>query len=165
MVLHCVRPAVAGGVNALLDHEIAYILLRDADPGYVQALTDTDAMTIPERVDENGVARAAQTGPVFSIDPASGDLHLRYTARTRSIVWKQHPATFAARACLEQLLGGDRRYIFQVKLESGMGIVCNNVLHNRSGFADPGDSVRLLYRARYYDRIRDTGVGLSMRFD
>ena len=30
MVLHCVRPARSGGVNALLDHEMAYIALRDA---------------------------------------------------------------------------------------------------------------------------------------
>ena len=31
-ILHCVRPAAAGGENRLLDQEIAYILLRDADP-------------------------------------------------------------------------------------------------------------------------------------
>ena len=46
-----------------------------------------------ERTDEQGIARAAQTGPVFSIDPASGDLHMRYTARTRSIEWKQDATT------------------------------------------------------------------------
>ena len=33
MVLHCVASAAEGGVNSLLDHEIAYLLLRDADPG------------------------------------------------------------------------------------------------------------------------------------
>ena len=33
MVLHCVRDAAEGGVSALLDHEIAYIRLRDRDPG------------------------------------------------------------------------------------------------------------------------------------
>ncbi len=32
MVLHCVAPAASGGENALLDHEIAYLLLRDAIP-------------------------------------------------------------------------------------------------------------------------------------
>jgi hypothetical protein len=42
-------------------------------------------MTIPERLDEDGVARAEQTGPVFSVDAASGALHMRYTARTRSV--------------------------------------------------------------------------------
>ena len=29
MILHCVRPAAEGGVNALMDHEMAYIALRD----------------------------------------------------------------------------------------------------------------------------------------
>ena len=153
MLLHCVRPAWSGGVNALLDHEIAYIMLRDADACHVQALMKADAMTIPERVDETGVARPAQTGPVFSVDPATGSLHMRYTARTRSIVWKQHPATLAAREFLERLLASDTPYIFRVRLEAGMGIVCNNVLHNRSGFAGNSDDMRLLYRARYYDRM------------
>ena len=32
MILHCARPAADGGENALLDHEIAYIALRDASP-------------------------------------------------------------------------------------------------------------------------------------
>ena len=153
MLLHCVRPALSGGVNALLDHEIAYILLRDADARYVRALMEADAMTIPERVDENGVARPAQTGPVYSVDPTNGSLHMRYTARTRSILWKQHPVTLAAREFLERLLASDMPQILRVRLEAGMGIVCNNVLHNRSGFADSSGDARLLYRARYYDRM------------
>jgi len=153
MLLHCVRPASSGGVNTLLDHEIAYILLRDADIHYVQALMESDALTIPERADDNGVARPAQTGPVYSVDPKSGCLHMRYTARTRSIVWKQHPALLAAREFLERLLARDSPHVFQIRLEAGMGIVCNNVLHNRSGFAGSDDDMRLLYRARYYDRM------------
>lgn len=153
MLLHCVRPAASGGINALLDHEIAYIMMRDADARYVQALMEHDAMTIPERTDEAGVARPAQTGPVFSVDPQSGCLHMRYTARTRSIEWKRNPDTLPAREFLERLLSGDSPYIFRARLEAGMGIVCNNVLHNRSGFAGSGDDERLLYRARYYDRM------------
>jgi hypothetical protein len=34
-----------------------------------------------------------------------------------------------------------------------MGIVCNNVLHERGGFVDDANAPRLLYRARYYDRV------------
>ncbi len=49
MVLHCVARAAEGGENALLDHEIAYLMLRDADPAHVRALMQADAMTIPER--------------------------------------------------------------------------------------------------------------------
>jgi hypothetical protein len=38
MTLHCAQDAEAGGENALLDHEIAYIQLRDANPDYIAAL-------------------------------------------------------------------------------------------------------------------------------
>lgn len=156
MVLHCVANAAEGGVNALLDHEIAYLLLRDADPDIVRALMQPDAMTIPARTDEDGVARAAQGGPVFSIDPEDGALHMRYTARTRSIEWKQEPAVLAAVAALERLLAVDSPYMHRLTLQPGMGILCNNVLHDRSGFVDDPDKPRLLYRARYQDRIAGT---------
>ena len=106
MILHCVRPAHSGGVNGLLDHELAYIALRDASPGHVHALMQPDAMTIPARADDDGVARPAQAGPVFAVDD-DGSLHMRYTARTRSIEWKADAATRAAVAALEALLAGD----------------------------------------------------------
>jgi hypothetical protein len=35
-----------------------------------------------------------------------------------------------------------------------MGVICNNVLHARSAFRDDPARPRLLYRARYYDRVR-----------
>ena len=153
MVMHCVQSAGQGGGNRLLDHEIAYLMLRDENSDFIRALSAADAMTIPERTDEQGVARAAQTGPVFSVDPASGTLHMRYTARTRSIVWKQDAATLAAVAALEKLLAADLPHIHTVRLEPGMGLLCNNVLHDRAAFSDEPDSPRLLYRARYHERI------------
>lgn len=154
--LHCVRSAATGGENGLMDHEVAYILLRDANPDYIRALMEPDAMTIPARMDEDGVARPDETGPVFSLHPVSGDLHMRYTARTRSIRWKKTPMVEAAVAFLEQLLNSDSPYIFHGRLEPGMGLICNNVLHDRAGFSDDGRQHRLLYRARYYDRIQGT---------
>ncbi|HEX7438645.1 MAG TPA: TauD/TfdA family dioxygenase, partial [Caldimonas sp.] len=66
MILHCVTPAREGGATALMDPDMAYIALREADPDGVRALRAADAMTIPERADDGGVARAAQPGPVFS---------------------------------------------------------------------------------------------------
>jgi alpha-ketoglutarate-dependent taurine dioxygenase len=156
MVLHCVSDAAAGGENALMDHEIAYLLLRDADPEWVRALMAPDAMTIPARTDEEGVARAERTGPVFRVDPGSGELHMRYTARTRSIAWKQDAATRSAIALLESVLTADSPYIVRATLRPGMGIIANNVLHDRAGFRDDADHQRLLYRARYYDRIAGT---------
>ena len=152
MILHCVRPAAQSGENQLLDHEIAYLMLRDFDPELIRALSAPDAMTIPERTDEQGVARAAQTGPVFSVDDA-GHLHMRYTARTRSIEWKQDEATRTAVAQLERLLDSDLPHVFRTRLSPGMGLLCNNVLHDRAAFTDDPEQPRLLFRARYLDRL------------
>jgi alpha-ketoglutarate-dependent taurine dioxygenase len=151
MVLHCVQRAAHGGENRLLDHELAYLLLRDADPAFVRALMAPDAMTIPARNEDGAEARAEEAGPVFSVDRA-GNLHMRYTARTRSIVWKDDDATRAAVGALEELLASNA-HVLSVRLEAGMGLVCNNVLHDRSAFTDAGERRRLLLRARYYERI------------
>lgn len=153
MVLHCVRNASSGGENQLMDHEMAYLLLRDENPQHIRALMQPDAMTIPERVDETDGVRPSQSGPVFSLD-ISGNLHMRYTARTRSIEWKKDSATQAAVAALEHLLSSASPHIFRARLEPGMGLLCNNVLHDRSAFNDdPSHPPRLLYRARYLDRL------------
>jgi len=158
MVLHCVERAATGGENALLDHEIAYLQLRDEDPGHVRALMQDDAMTIPERTDDDGIARPAQSGPVFSVDPATGHLHMRYTARTRSIEWSPDPAVRAAVAALERLLATPSPWIHRLTLSPGMGILCNNVLHDRTGFSDEPARPRLILRARYHERIGDAIV-------
>ncbi|MHB1144939.1 MAG: TauD/TfdA family dioxygenase [Thiobacillus sp.] len=152
MTLHCAQDAEAGGENALLDHEIAYIQLRDANPDYVAALMQPDAMTIPARMDEDNVARPEQSGPVFAIDSGQGFLYMRYTARTRSIVWKDDAVTQAAVRTLADILAGSE-YILTARLTPGMGLICNNVLHTRSGFSDSPEHRRLLYRGRYYDRL------------
>jgi hypothetical protein len=156
MVLHCVRAAATGGENALIDHEILYLLLRDENPDYIAALMQPDAMTIPANIEQGVEIRAEQSGPVFSVDEYSGHLHMRYTARTRSIVWKQDPMTQAAVKYLEQLLAADSPYVFRRRLEAGQGIICNNVLHTRTAFENGADLVqqRLVYRARYYDRVQ-----------
>lgn len=150
LLLHCVQSAASGGENQLLDHEIAYILLRDENPDYIRTLSAPDAMTIPPRTDEQGVARAAQPGPVFSVND-DGTLHMRYTARTVSIAW--HDGAVAARTALERILATPTPWTFHGRLEPGMGLVSNNVLHDRSAFAETPEKRRLLYRARYYERV------------
>lgn len=155
MTLHCVQPAVSGGENALLDHEIAYLLLRDEDPEYIHALMKHDVMTIPPREDGSGVARAAETGPVFDV-LETGQLYMRYTARTKSIVWNQDEPTQSALSALEQILASDSPYMFKNRLAAGMGLLCNNVLHDRTGYIDNPDKPRMLYRGRYTDRISGT---------
>ncbi len=157
-VLHCVQSAAEGGLNSLLDHEIAYILLRDADPDYIRALSAADAMTIPANTEQGIATRPAQTGAVFSIDAGGGDLQMRYTARTRSIEWRSDEATRAAVRFLEQVFAGDTPHVFTHRLMGGQGLICNNVLHCRTAFIDATEDrlTRLIYRARYYDRVAGT---------
>jgi len=152
MTLHCAQDAEAGGENALLDHEIAYLQLRDVNPDYVAALMRPDAMTIPARMDEDSVARPEQSGPVFAVDPVQGFLYMRYTARTRSIIWKGDAVTQAAVKTLADILAGSE-YLLTARLRPGMGLICNNVLHTRNAFSDSPRHRRLLYRGRYYDRL------------
>jgi hypothetical protein len=60
--LHVVQRAASGGENALMDHEIAYILLREKNPDYIRALMAPDAMTIPARIEDGKTARQVETG-------------------------------------------------------------------------------------------------------
>ena len=153
LILHCVESAPRGGENHLLDHEIAYLLLRDEDPAYVRALMAPDAMTIPPRGGDDGVARPAQPGPVFSTDEG-GSLHMRYTARTVSIEWKNDATTQTALRALQEIIAvRAAQWMFAARLEPGMGLVSNNVLHDRNAFADTAGRRRLIYRARYLERV------------
>jgi hypothetical protein len=154
LLLHCVEPAMEGGENELLDHEIAYILLRDQNPEYVRALMHPGAMTIPANLTDGEERRPEQSGPVFSIRP-DGRLHMRYTDRKRNIVWRDDPLTLEAVTFLRDILYRQTPWHFRGKLQPGWGLVSNNVLHTRTGFED-GERPRLLYRARYYDRIAGT---------
>lgn len=156
MLLHCVRSACHGGENGFLDHEIAYIRLRDSNPDFIAALMHPEAMTIPANEEPDGKVRAENTGPVFVIDAESGTLTMRYTARKRNIRWRDDPTTMAAVQALERVLDEDP-LIMYARLEPGTGVICNNVLHDRTGFETSSQSGRLLYRIRSYDRVRDTG--------
>jgi len=150
--LHCVRAAAAGGENALMDHEIAYILLRDRDPALVEVLMHEEAMTIPENRVDDRIDRPDRSGPVFMAGPG-GALHMRYTARKRNVVWREDALTRQAVKALDEILNADLPYIYRATLQSGQGLISNNVLHDRSGFDDDPGAPRLLYRLRYFDRV------------
>ncbi len=156
VILHCVQPAAQGGESAFLDHEMAYIELRDQDPALIRALMAPDAMTIPANVQNGWLLRPEQSGPVFSVD-AAGHLHMRYSARTRNVVWRDDVATRAAVEALLNLFRPDSPFILRHRLKSGQGVLTNNVLHCRTAFEDDAQrgQTRLLYRARYYDRVVD----------
>ena len=157
MLLHCVRPAKSGGENLMLDHEMAYIQLRDENPRFIEAFLQLDALTIPPNI-ENGVEiRGAQSGPVFSMDSVSSSLHMRFSARTRNIQWKDNNVTREAVDCMNSLLSSNSPYVITYRMQAGEGIIANNVLHNRTAFTDSeaANEKRLLYRARYYDRVKE----------
>jgi alpha-ketoglutarate-dependent taurine dioxygenase len=79
---------------------------------------------------------------------------MRYTARKRNIAWRSDEMTRAALSALEEVLTDDP-LILRHKLQPGQGVICNNVLHTRTAFADgdDGGAGRLLYRVRYHTRI------------
>jgi alpha-ketoglutarate-dependent taurine dioxygenase len=155
VILHCMTPARSGGENALLDPERAYIHLRDQNPDYITALMHPDCLTIPANEISEDEIRPARTGPVFSINPKSGRLHMRFTARKRHVIWRDNAMTRAAVACLLDLLNDPGGPVLRHRLAAGEGVISNNILHNRTGFDDAHDAPRLLYRARFHDEIRN----------
>ncbi|MFV2061777.1 MAG: TauD/TfdA family dioxygenase [Gammaproteobacteria bacterium] len=155
LLLHVVQRAAQGGENALMDHEIAYILLREKNPDYIRALMEPTVMTIPARIDEGKIARAEEAGPIFSVSK-DGDLHMRYTIRVNNVIWSDDVLTQEALEYLKQILASDSPYIFRGLLEPGMGLLSNNVLHDRAAFTDNENYKRHYYRARYFNRVKGT---------
>lgn len=158
-ILHCVRPSASGGENKLLDPELVYILLRDDNPDHIRALMHPEAMTIPANRKTGAAIRGDSTGPVFSISN-SGALHMRYTARTRSIVWRDDPLLTEARHALSNILNTSE-FVLTHRLRAGQGLICRNVLHARTAFQDSRANGRLLYRARYYDAAAVVAFGVG----
>lgn len=158
VLLHCAMPAQSGGESLLMDHEIAYILLRDENPAYIDAFMQMDAMSIPPNILDGKIIREASTGPIFSMTD-SGNLHMRYSARLRNITWKDDPIIKEACDFLQHLWQQeDSPYIIRHTLQQGQGVICNNTLHRRTDFIDANEPSlkRLLFRGRYYDRINHT---------
>jgi len=153
VILHCDQDAESGGENEVLDPELAYIRLRDENPAFVEAFEHPNCMTIPANVSGEKEIRAAVSGPVFSFDGPGGVLHMRYSARKRNIQWRDDAKTTAARECLTEFLGREDGPVIRFSLKPGQGLISNNVLHNRTAFRDSATQKRLLYRARFFDRV------------
>lgn len=152
VVLHCAVAAASGGENALLDPDIAYIRLRDEDPRMIEAFEHPECMTIPANRGVGGEIRPEVTGPVFSYEN-NGAIHMRYSARKKNIRWRDDPLTRAAREFLTALLDEESDPVLRYRLQPGEGLISNNVLHNRTAFENGAANGRLLYRARFFDRI------------
>jgi len=151
-VLHCVRPAQDGGENQLLDPEMVYIQIRDKSPDLIRVLMQEDIMMIPKNTLDDKIIRPDRFGPVFMFDP-HGQLHMRYTARKRNVVWKQGVLQTQAEKALRESMMSSNPFIFRGRLEAGQGVLSRNVLHTRDAFDEAGNSSRLLYRGRYYDAL------------
>lgn len=162
VVLHCAVAAVAGGENALLDADMAYILLRDENPRFITAFEHPECMTIPANTDAQGEIRPAVCGPVFSyaagfsFDERSGAIHMRFSARKKNIQWRDDDLTWAAREYLAKILADEGGPVMRYRLRPGEGLISNNVLHNRTSFEDGPAHKRMLYRARFFDRIESS---------
>ena len=152
--LYCVNQAGQGGDNFMLDHEMVYLQIRDTDADLLVALMDSGIMVIPANISNKRVVRQAESGPVFIVDSVTGCLNMRFSSRPQNIDWKTDALSRRAVGRVREILM-DNEYVTRVKLKSGQGIVCNNVLHGRRAFVDNpvSESSRLYYRARYYDSI------------
>lgn len=147
-ILHCVQPALDGGVNRLFDPRLLYIVLRDEDPDLIRALAHSQAFTVPAHAEDGEERRAEFSGPVFSAD--GEHLYMRYTERAIHIRW--HPETETARLRIQELLEIQPQANHPLRLDAGCGLIAHNVLHCRSAYTDSADHPRLLYRTRYTDR-------------
>ena len=78
---------------------------------------------------------------------------MRYSARTRNIEWAKNGHIKQATAFITEFLASDSPYIFRYRLNANEGVISNNVLHNRTAFENDEQHNRLLYRARFYERV------------
>ncbi len=152
-ILFCRHQSSAGGVNGLLDHEVAYALLRDESIDHIRALSHPQALVIPANRQGGRELRAQSIGPVFSL--IGSRLHMRFSARPRHATWRSDAPTEAARAALTRLFSDAGSFMFRLRLEPGQGLITHNILHDRSSFDGETQAgpARLLYRVRYRDPV------------
>lgn len=151
--LFCVSPAATGGVNEWIEPQMAYMLLREDNADVVKALTHPQAMSIPEHKVNRQVRRAKSTGPIFFIDEPSAELYMRYTQRKKNIEFLDSSEIKQAIVLLDDLLKITTPHHFVYTMSAKQGLICNNVLHNRSAFIDDPEHPRLLLRGRYTNRV------------
>lgn len=152
LFLLCKRPAVEGGSNKVLDHEILYILLRDKNPDALRVLMSKNCFKY--RNPTTGEIAENLGGKVFWTN-VGGNLCHRFSFRKTDMAWSEEDDVTAARAVLESLIQEESEYVIEGRLESGLGLISNNVLHTREKLVDSDnpEQTRLLFRARFYDRV------------
>lgn len=152
LFLLCKRPAVEGGSNKVLDNEILYILLRDKNPDALRVLMSKDCFKYKNP--KTGEIDDHLGGKVFWTNP-DGHLCHRFSFRKMDMAWAEDSDVKAAQDVLESLILDESEYVIEGRLESGLGLVSNNVQHTREKLVDSDDPAtqRLLFRTRFYDRV------------
>jgi hypothetical protein len=152
LFLLCRRPAAEGGSNKVLDNEVVYILLRDKDPDALRILMNNNCFEYKNP--KTGAINHQLGGKVFWVNQ-NGHLCHRFSFRKMDMAWSEDSEVIAARDTLESLLLEESEYVIEGRLESGMGLISNNVLHTREKLVDSDDASkkRLLFRTRFYDRV------------
>ena len=151
--LYCVEAAAEGGENSWIDPEMLYIHLMELNPDLVEALSQPNALTIPEQKEEAVITRPASVGPVFFIDRHSHTPKMRFTQRKKNVVWQNSKDLTDALTVLNNFLATPSEIHHEVRLSSGMGLICNNVVHNRAAFKDGSQHKRQLLRGRYKNNV------------
>lgn len=151
--LFCVHPAAEGGANQWIDPQMVYLLLAQENMDIVKALAHPQAMSIPEHRVAGKVRRVRSTGGIFFIDEATDTLSMRYTQRKKNIAFFNSVEITQAVQRLDDLLKTKTNHHFEHLMQSGQGLLCNNVLHKRAAFSDDKTHPRLLLRGRYFNKI------------
>lgn len=152
LFLLCKRPAVEGGSNKVLDHEILYILMRDKNPDALRVLMTKDCFKYKNP--KTGEIAENLGGKVFWTN-TDGNLCHRFSFRKSDMAWSGDNDVNAAREVLESLIHDESEYVIEGRLEPGLGLISNNVLHTREKLLDSEEDTqkRLLFRTRFYDRV------------
>lgn len=152
LFLLCKRPAAEGGNNKLLDHELLYILMREKDPQALKILMGNNCFKY--RNPKTGEISQELGGKVFWCNN-DGQLNHRFSFRKIDMAWSEDSEVIAARDILESLLLNESEHVIEGRLESGLGLISNNVSHTREKLVDCDDKdcKRLLFRTRFYDRV------------
>ena len=155
LFLLCKRPAVEGGSNKVLDNEVTYILLRDKNPEALRILMGNSCFEYKNP--KTGEINHQLGGKVFWVNQ-QGNLCHRFSFRKKDMAWSEDSSVIAVRDILESLLLEESEYVIEGRLESGIGLVSNNVIHTREKLIDSDDpsQKRLLFRTRFYDRVNAT---------
>ena len=154
MILHCVQPAREGGETTLMDHEMAYIALRDADPRWVRSLMADDAMTIPAQAgrDRCGACGADRAGVLRSTPTAARCTCATPRARAASS-GRPMPARARPWPSCASCWPAMRRSACACACSRAWASSATTCCTSAAPSSTTPPAPRLLYRARYLDRV------------